>query len=157
MNNIVKKFKPSEKGNKIRGLRESKGWSQTRLAQESRVSRATIQNIETGKHSPLDKTLGQIFSALEGKETQSAPETKENGSEHLGEIREEKGDYLAEILNSLKDDPQAAKVVFHFLEAKNNFDRASKSMKQYLGKKMETCFELPSGSDEKNKREGDQS
>jgi len=155
MTNIVKKIEPSEKGKKIRALRSSKKWSQMRLGQESGVSRGTIQNIETGKHSPLDKTLSQIFSALEGGANSSASEEKEDRREYLGEIREEKANYhITEILNLLKDDPEGAKAVFHFLEAKKNFDKASKSMKQYLGKKMETCFELPRGSDEKNKKGG---
>lgn len=66
-------------------------------------------------------------------------------SERQNEIKD---DYrIGDIINLLKDDPEGMEAVFHFLEAKKIFDRASKSMKQYLGKKMETWFEFPSTND----------
>ena len=38
--------------NDVRGLRESRGLSQGQLAQELRVSRQTINAIETGRYLP---------------------------------------------------------------------------------------------------------
>ena len=38
--------------NRMRELREARGWSQARLADELDVSRQTINAIETGKYDP---------------------------------------------------------------------------------------------------------
>lgn len=42
----------AETVNGLRGLRESRGWSQGRLADEVGVSRQTINAIETGRFDP---------------------------------------------------------------------------------------------------------
>ena len=68
MHKKEKNFVPSEKGKKIKELRSNKGWSQQRLALEAKVSRGTIQNIESGKHGSLDKTLSHVLTALGGIE-----------------------------------------------------------------------------------------
>lgn len=38
--------------NRMRELREARGWSQARLGDELEVSRQTINAIETGKYDP---------------------------------------------------------------------------------------------------------
>ena len=48
----------------LRRLREEKGWSQTRLAQESGVDRATINQAEGGRRSPTITTLEELAAAL---------------------------------------------------------------------------------------------
>ena len=42
----------AETVNHLRALRQSRGWSQGRLAQEVGVSRQTINAIETGRFDP---------------------------------------------------------------------------------------------------------
>ncbi len=56
---------------------------------------------------------------------------------------------IVDILKLLRNDPEGTDAVFHFLEAKKNFDRASSAMKQYVGKKLEFWFEFPGGPDGK--------
>jgi transcriptional regulator with XRE-family HTH domain len=48
-------------------IREEKGWSQTRLAQESGVDRATINQVEGGRRSPTIATL-EVLAATMGAE-----------------------------------------------------------------------------------------
>ncbi len=60
-----------------------------RLAREARVSRGTIQNIESGIHGPLDKTLGRILGVLGGTE---------NAAEEEGQIKIAEGDEMEENL-----------------------------------------------------------
>jgi DNA-binding XRE family transcriptional regulator len=48
----------------LKRLREEKGWSQTRLAQESGVDRATINQAEGGRRSPTIATLEVLAAAL---------------------------------------------------------------------------------------------
>jgi transcriptional regulator with XRE-family HTH domain len=48
----------------LRRLRKEKGWSQTRLAQESGVDRATINQAEGGRRSPTIATLEELATAL---------------------------------------------------------------------------------------------
>lgn len=51
--------------NKVKYYRELLGWSQTRLAKESKVSRQTIIDIENGKRIvTTSKTMGNIAGAL---------------------------------------------------------------------------------------------
>lgn len=50
--------------NCLRELRAEKGWSQARLAELARVSRQTIQALESGKYDPslpLAFTLAALF------------------------------------------------------------------------------------------------
>lgn len=51
--------------NRLREFREEKGWSQTKLAEESGISRVTINSLENGK-VPVAKTdtLTKIADAL---------------------------------------------------------------------------------------------
>ena len=49
----------------LKRLREEKGWSQTRLAQESGVDRATINQVEGGRRSPTISTLEVLATALD--------------------------------------------------------------------------------------------
>ena len=48
----------------LKRLREEKGWSQMRLAQESGVDRATINQVEGGRRSPTISTLELLATAL---------------------------------------------------------------------------------------------
>src|SRR5215211_8490735 len=48
----------------LKRLREEKGWSQTKLAQESGVDRATINQVEGGRRSPTISTLELLATAL---------------------------------------------------------------------------------------------
>jgi transcriptional regulator with XRE-family HTH domain len=48
----------------LKRLREEKGWSQTKLAQESGVDRATINQAEGGRRSPTISTLELLATAL---------------------------------------------------------------------------------------------
>jgi putative transcriptional regulator len=50
--------------NRLRELRGEKGWSQARLAELARVSRQTIQALESGKYDPslpLAFALAHLF------------------------------------------------------------------------------------------------
>lgn len=58
--------------NRVRELREARGWSQARLGEALDVSRQTINAIETGKYDPslplafriareFDQTIESIF------------------------------------------------------------------------------------------------
>ena len=49
-----------------RAARSLIGWSQDKLAEASKVAKATIANFEAGKRSPYERTLDDIQSALEG-------------------------------------------------------------------------------------------
>ncbi len=49
---------------KIITLRNQKGYSQQRLADESKLGLRTIQRIENGETSPRNDTLNRIFDAL---------------------------------------------------------------------------------------------
>lgn len=83
MNKKAKKFEPSEKAKEIRHLRIQKGWSQRQLAEKTGVPRGTIQNVETGKHSPLDKTLGRILKGFEGMENADRKEVVKNSAQEV--------------------------------------------------------------------------
>ncbi|WP_025159107.1 helix-turn-helix domain-containing protein [Leifsonia aquatica] len=62
----------AEYGKRIKAIRQAAGMKQSELAQEAKVSRATISNIENGSTTPQAEILGRILGAL-GIET-SAPE-----------------------------------------------------------------------------------
>ena len=50
--------------NTLRELRDERGWSQARLAEELGVSRQTVNAIETGRFDPslpLDLRIAQLF------------------------------------------------------------------------------------------------
>lgn len=53
--------------NNIRYARKSKGWSQTRLADEIKVSQNTISSIETGQYCPSALTAALLCKALDCK------------------------------------------------------------------------------------------
>jgi DNA-binding XRE family transcriptional regulator len=50
---------------KVKQLRESKGFSTRQLAREAGVSTETIYSIEHGKRQPSVTTLGKIARALD--------------------------------------------------------------------------------------------
>ena len=60
----------------IKLLRENKGWSQAKLAQEADIARASISAIETGKMSPSVHTALRIGRALGVSVEQLFGETK---------------------------------------------------------------------------------
>lgn len=52
--------------NRLRELRESRGWSQGELAQRLEVSRQTVNALETGKYDPslpLAFRIARMFAA----------------------------------------------------------------------------------------------
>jgi ribosome-binding protein aMBF1 (putative translation factor) len=49
----------------IRRLREQKGWTQQELAQKSGLPQSHISKLETGLHSPSNRTLVTLAKALE--------------------------------------------------------------------------------------------
>lgn len=49
---------------RIKELREAKGWSQTKLAEESGLSQSFIHAIEAGKKSPTMRSLWKLSKAL---------------------------------------------------------------------------------------------
>jgi len=53
-------------GRTVKMLRESRGWSQDRLAEEADVTRQTVSNVERGGR-PDVATLGKIADALNVK------------------------------------------------------------------------------------------
>lgn len=57
-------MKNKDLANSIINLRNQKGYSQQRLADESKLSLRTIQRIENGESSPRGDTLNRIFEAL---------------------------------------------------------------------------------------------
>jgi len=57
--------------NRVRELREARGWSQARLGDELEVSRQTINAIETGKYDPslplafrIAREFGQAIESI---------------------------------------------------------------------------------------------
>lgn len=63
MSTIVEEV--AEFGERLRVLRQSRGWSLERLAGVSGVSRAMISKIERGESSPTAVVLGKLSAALE--------------------------------------------------------------------------------------------
>ena len=49
---------------KVRELREAKGWTQDDLAEAAQLNRVTVAKYETGKIEPKSKTLGKLATAL---------------------------------------------------------------------------------------------
>ena len=52
--------------NRLRELREAKGWSQGELAEQLEVSRQTVNALETGKYDPslpLAFRIARLFDA----------------------------------------------------------------------------------------------
>ena len=54
----------SRLGERVRDLREARGMTLDALAKEAGVSRKTIVNVQSGKHSPSLEKLAQIAAAL---------------------------------------------------------------------------------------------
>lgn len=50
-------------GNKIKSLREAKGWSQTKLGEQSKTSLRTVQTIEKGE-KVRDSSIEKVANAL---------------------------------------------------------------------------------------------
>lgn len=50
----------------LRAARGFVGWSQHELAEQSKVSRSTIADFETGKRLPYPRTLEALQRTLEG-------------------------------------------------------------------------------------------
>lgn len=68
---------PDDFGRRLKGLRESAGYSQEELASRSGVSRATIANAERGVALPYQRTRNKLAGALgvEGVELSDRPPT----------------------------------------------------------------------------------
>lgn len=54
-------------GNNVRKLRESKGWSQDKLSEESGLHRTYISGIERGVRNPTIEIVNEVATALEVK------------------------------------------------------------------------------------------
>lgn len=52
---------------RIAEVRKAKGFTQERLAEEARVDRVALANIETGRRRPTMTTVYRIFTALNVK------------------------------------------------------------------------------------------
>ena len=73
----------------LKRLREEKGWSQARLAQESGLDRATINQVEGGRRSPTISTLEALALALGAEVADFFP--KVQASLPLGPVPPERG------------------------------------------------------------------
>lgn len=60
-------------GNKIKELRESKGYSQDQLCSVLPFGRTSLSNIEVGKQKLILKNIEQICEALECKSSDILP------------------------------------------------------------------------------------
>ena len=65
-----------EVGPVVRRLREARGLSQTTLARESKVSRITLNRIESGIQDPTLNTLQRIAGALQVRVRDLLPSEK---------------------------------------------------------------------------------
>ncbi len=67
--------KQQEIGERVRFLRESKGWTQTELAKKSGIStKSYISEIESGTHNLTLKKIVQLEQAFHAKITMIVPE-----------------------------------------------------------------------------------
>ena len=57
-----------------RAARALIGWSQDKLATESRVAKATIANFEANRRAPYDRTLADLSATLEKAGVEFIPE-----------------------------------------------------------------------------------
>ena len=51
-------------GRRVRSLRDAKGWSQERLAEQADLDRSYIAGIEVGARNPSVKALERLATAL---------------------------------------------------------------------------------------------
>lgn len=51
-------------GRRVRSLRDAKGWSQERLAEQADLDRSYIAGIEVGARNPSVKALERLAAAL---------------------------------------------------------------------------------------------
>ncbi|MEN6324646.1 MAG: helix-turn-helix transcriptional regulator [Syntrophomonas sp.] len=65
----------------IKRYRQLKGWSQSRLARESKVSQTYISELEAGKWSPNLSVLRKLAAALEVKVSALLDDETEGGDE----------------------------------------------------------------------------
>lgn len=125
MHKKVKNFEPSEKAKVIRALREQNGWSQTELAQKSGFSRGTIQNIESGRHGQLDKTLSRVMQALQ-EGMRNAGERDAVKKSFQEENLENLIDQAKQVLRQTEDNPyrraliENIKAFFHAVISEND-------------------------------------
>ena len=135
---------------KFKGLPTKKNISETLGVTEQAITGFQKSGIPLGRliyfatenKASVDSLLGHLKESSQDAELiRGGIEAKKEGSEDHR---------IHDILALLKEDPEGTEAVYHFLEAKKNFDRASKSMKQYIGKKLEVWFEFPArGNGEK--------
>ena len=57
-----------------RAARALVGWSQDKLATESKVAKATIANFEANRRAPYDRTLSDLRDTLEAAGIEFIPE-----------------------------------------------------------------------------------
>lgn len=51
-------------GLRIRSIRDSLGWTREKLAEEAKISRTTVYNVENGRRGTTAETLAKICLAL---------------------------------------------------------------------------------------------
>jgi transcriptional regulator with XRE-family HTH domain len=68
-------------GERVKELREERRWSQTRLGYETGISPTTISRLETGKHSPQNRTVTDLARAfgVDKRELQDLPRPRTSG------------------------------------------------------------------------------
>lgn len=49
---------------RLRQIREQRGWTQTQLADKLDISKALLNNYETGRHTPQFKKLPRLAQVL---------------------------------------------------------------------------------------------
>lgn len=98
----------------LRRMREDKGWTQQRLADESGVDRATISQIESGRRSPSIDTLEKLAGAIGREVGDFFP--KAQASLFEGQPEQRRPPYLApwtEYINELATDLEEWSFGFH--------------------------------------------
>ncbi len=84
----------------LKRLRKERDWSQVRLAKESGIDRATINQVEGGHRSPTIETLQKLAAALEVELGDFFPKAEpslfDNGEERRRRVKEAKAELLVE-------------------------------------------------------------
>lgn len=86
----------------IRRLRRKRYFSQTKLAEEAKISLGMVGDIETGKRVPSLETLGRIADALNVQPYILLKDAEEDENNLSNMSTQEKIDLIIEILDSLR-------------------------------------------------------
>lgn len=72
--------------NRLRQMREARGWSQLELARRARVAPQDISALETGKKYPFPGWRRRLAEALGVSEEEVFPEVRRAGGEARGAV-----------------------------------------------------------------------